>query len=191
MDGPEILLVRHGRTAWNAERRFLGVRDLPLDEVGIQEVEALRAHPELHPLVCVYTSPLQRARQTAAVLAPEPIAWPELHEMDQGGLEGLLLPEAVERHTAFFEAWVEDPTGVVAPGGESLDACRDRALRAIEAIAARHRPGERVAVVTHQMVIASVCATLSGAGLKAWRTFGVPNGAWRRLQAASGLRYLG
>jgi broad specificity phosphatase PhoE len=177
----ELVLVRHGRTAWNAERRFLGCTDLPLDDVGLAEAATLPARPGLLPLSAVYASPLRRALDTARVLDPAPRILPDLREMHQGELEGLLGPEAVERFTPFFERWVEDPSGVAPPGGETLDEVRSRAWSALCEIAAAHRAGERVAIVTHQMVIAAVCTAAADAPLRAWRDYGVPNVGTRTL----------
>lgn len=182
----ELVLVRHGRTAWNAERRFLGCTDLPLDDVGLAEAATLPARPGLLPLTAVYASPLQRALQTARALDPAPRVHPDLREMHQGELEGLHGEEAIARFLPFFERWVEDPTGVVPPGGEALDAVQARAWAAVCAIAAAHVPGDRVALVTHQMVIAAVCTAAAGAPLRDWRGYGVPNVGTRTLVAHDG-----
>ncbi len=179
--GPTLVLVRHGRTAWNAERRFLGKSDIPLDEVGEADAVALGrvlggrfAH--------VYASPLSRAWRTALALgdAPEPVA--ALAELDQGELEGLDLPGALARHPEFFQAWTQDPTTAPAPGGESLGALHARAVAAVDAIAQRHGAGEVVGVVTHQMVIASLTCEALGEPLSRWRAHGVPNCAITALR---------
>lgn len=183
--GPDLLLVRHGRTRYNAERRFLGRTDIELDEVGHAEARALAEHLP-GPLVRVYASPLSRAWQTARYLHPEVEAVPDLAELAQGELEGLHAREAIERFPAFFASFSADPTEVTVPGGESLGACRDRALAALEQIAARHGPGEAVAVVTHQMVIAAVTCALRGDPLERWREHGVRNGSITVVRRTAG-----
>jgi broad specificity phosphatase PhoE len=170
-----MVLVRHGRTAWNAERRFLGRTDLPLDGVGTLEAERLAAVAR-GQFDHVYVSPLRRARETALALAPpDGEAVDALQEMGHGEIEGLTGEEALARHAAFFDAFDEDPTDVRIPGGETFREVRDRAWAALQLLAAAHRPGERVAVVSHQVVISTVLCTLSGSSLRDWRRFGLPN----------------
>lgn len=170
-----LVLIRHGRTAWNVERRFLGSTDLPLDAEGTSEATRLASGLQ-DRFVAIYSSPLARARQTAEALAPPPIRLVDaLRELHHGDLEGMTGDEALTQHPAFFASFATDPTDVPVPGGESLGQVRDRAMAAVRRIAADHAPGDRVALVTHQMVIASLICTLSGEPLSSWRRFGVPN----------------
>ncbi len=187
-DGRLLLaLVRHGRTAWNVERRFLGVTDLPLDAVGEAQAEALaRTLPVRFDRV--WSSPLSRALGTARRLDPNPTVHAGFGEMCQGELEGLARDEAVARFPAFFQSWMEDPVAVRTPGGESLGECAERGLAAIRHVADLHQQGEIVAVVTHQLVIASVSCAASGAPLSRWRDHGVENCA-TTLLAWDGARF--
>jgi broad specificity phosphatase PhoE len=172
-----LVLVRHGRTLWNYERRFLGATDLPLDPVGLAEADALAGRLG-GTFGAIYSSPLSRARQTAERLAPPPIlVLDALREHAQGALEGLDGAAALAAYPAFFSAFQEDPTDVRTPGegGETLGEVRDRALAAVRQIAARHSAGQQVAVVSHQMVIATVRCSLAGEALASWRRYGLPN----------------
>ncbi len=119
-----LLLVRHGETDWNAEGRYQGQSDVPLSAIGQQQAMALArrlAREEIHAL---YASDLQRAWQTAEVIAaphglpvrPEP----RLREIDFGAWEGLTFDEIRQRHPQALAAWEADPLGVAPPGGESL-----------------------------------------------------------------------
>ncbi len=164
--------MRHGRTIWNAQRRFLGVTDIGLDDVGRQQAAGLPAR--VGEVAAVYSSPLSRALETAAALSAAPVVVSDLAELDQGELEGMKVAEAIARHPEFFAAWRRDPAAVVVPGGEGLAVCRDRALRALGELAVRHQ-GERIAVVTHQLVIGAVTSHIAGAPLSRWSRFGVDN----------------
>lgn len=171
-----IALVRHGRTAWNAERRFLGRTDIPLDTCGEAQVRALgRSCPARFDRV--YTSPLERARTTARELDPDPHVIADLVEMSQGELEGKGRAELMTEHAAFFARWVRDSAETAPPGGESLAQTRDRALPALTDLARRHANGQVIAVVSHQMVIASVSCTIANDALSNWRDYGIPNAA--------------
>ncbi len=176
--GTELLvaLVRHGQTAWNAEKRFLGVTDLDLDEEG--ERQALTLQNGL-PVGFdrVYCSPLTRARRTAAAFATQVSIVPEFAEMNQGELEGLDRAEAVARFPDFFSAWTADRGHVCAPGGESVKDVVSRTLSRLTEICSQHRPGEKIAVVSHQIVIASLTCTFRGEPLQHWSNHGIPNTA--------------
>lgn len=175
-DRVALVLIRHGRTAWNAQRRFLGSTDVPLDEVGQLEAQRLGTIAA-GTFEAIYSSPLSRARQTATALAPPSYRIVEdLRELDLGQLEGLAGPEALQRHPEFLAAFREgDPTDLRVPGGETMGELLIRAERVLREIASRHRPGERVAVVTHQMVIASLTCSIVADPLMAWRSHGVVN----------------
>lgn len=171
-----VALVRHGQTAWNAERRFLGRVDLPLDAVGRRQAAALGASCPVRfsRVVC---SPLSRARQTAQALGDELIEEPRLIEQAQGELEGLALAEITARYATFWATWLAASVDTPPPGGESLADVRARALPAVLDHARAARPGAPVALVTHQMVIASVTCALAGDPADGWRAFGVGNAA--------------
>jgi len=176
-----VVLVRHGRTRWNRDHRFLGTTDIPLDEVGRDQARDLAAALP-RPFDRVYASPLARAQETARFLAEDPVELVGLRELWQGELEGLPAPEAYARYTEFFEAFARDPLHVRVPGGESLGECRDRAMRALEEIARAQDGAAVVAVVTHQMVIASVACTVAEEPMSRWRRHGVRNVAMTVLR---------
>ena len=175
-DALVVALVRHGRTAWNAQGRFLGRTDLPLDELGVAQAQAL-AERWAGSFDAVYSSPLARAHQTASALAerirPEP-RWMELH---QGALEGMVAEEAMRAFPEFFAEWTIDPASARVPGGELLSECRDRSVRALEERMSQHSAGERVAVVSHQLVIAGLQCWILGEPLSRWRAHRIGNTA--------------
>ena len=114
MSPPLLLLVRHGQTRWNAERRVLGRTDLPLDELGLTQAELVA--PALGHIDAIWSSPLLRARQTAAaILASRPHLTlqiePDLTEMDQGELDGLDEAGLRERFGTLLVDWARDPAG--------------------------------------------------------------------------------
>ncbi|MDP6932303.1 MAG: histidine phosphatase family protein [Myxococcota bacterium] len=156
-----LLLVRHGQTAWNRQRRFLGSTDIPLDETGTTQARDLAEWLAPLPLTAVYTSPLSRALDTARALCSErnglePRVDPRLAELDQGVLEGQPSHVLSEDHPDFLEAWVTDPTHARIPGGETFGSCQERALAAIQQIADTHDPGPPVVIVSHRMVLAAI-----------------------------------
>jgi alpha-ribazole phosphatase len=160
----KVYLIRHGETLWNREGRCQGITDIPLTEKGHRQARSIGEALRGEPLSLVLSSPLARARETAAVIA-EPHGLTvetatELQEWNQGELEGLAGPELLGNHKAFFELWFKDPAGTAPPGGEPLQALQDQAWAVIDALRERSLNGP-IAVVSHNMTIGTIlCATL-------------------------------
>ena len=171
-----LLLVRHGRTRANKERRFVGRMDVPLDEAGHHQAELLARRLRALPRAALYASPLARARQTAEALG-EPELVQELMELDQGDFEGLPAAEVVPAHPEIFSAWASDPTDVRVPGGETLRELAGRVLPALEVLGQRHGPGAPVVVVSHQMVLAVTVLSALGLPFRFLRHVSQPNTA--------------
>src|SRR5690606_35537372 len=154
LGGLAVLLIRHGQTEFNAQKRFCGGRsDPPLDEHGRAQAFELgrRFAGEIER---VYASPQRRALETAAVLGEATIV-DELREIDQGSLEGREFHPALVEHADFFRAWKRDPSEIPVPGGgESMGALADRVARGMSRIVSDHHAdlrGRTVAVVAHQL----------------------------------------
>lgn len=149
-----ILLVRHGETDWNAEGRRQGQAGPGLNDAGRaqaqQAADLLRA--EYLPIDALYSSDLDRARETAEVIGAAlgllPVALDaRLRERHQGAWQGRLtaevLPADADPHKVYASPFDEGP-----PGGETGWQVVERMSAALDAIAARH-PGGRVAAVSH------------------------------------------
>jgi len=183
-----VVFVRHGRTEYNHQRRFLGLLDLPLDDVGSTQAAELAA--ELSGQIdAVYSSPLARAIQTASPLGV-PRILPGLAELDQGALEGMLGPEAMERYPDFFAAWATDPGSARVPGGETLLEGQERALAALDQVVGERDGPCTVAVVTHQLILAGMCCAIAGAPLTQWRSYCVRNAAITIVESGRGKLHL-
>lgn len=150
-----LVLLRHGRTAWNLEDRAQGHSDVPLDDVGhVQAAAAAVVIADQYRVTRLWTSNLARASETAsyvgkeAGLVPEPD--PRLREYDLGARSGLLRSEFAERFPVEHAAWLagaEDRP--LAPGEESTAQVRTRMAAAIDDCLAALAPGETGVVVTH------------------------------------------
>jgi broad specificity phosphatase PhoE len=147
-----MLLVRHAETDWNRERRFQGGRDVPLSATGREQAESAARLLAATPLAAVWSSPLVRARDTAAIIAaPHGLAVQEagaFREMGFGEWEGLTRDEVRERFADAHRAWVETPQEAMWSGAETLAAVRTRALAGLAALRAAHQ-GQTVCLVTH------------------------------------------
>lgn len=168
-----LYLVRHGTTTLNAQNRYRGRRDIPLDAQGYQDaVDAARRLSDAG-LAAVYTSPLRRAIATAQIIADEALV-PDLrilhglNNVDYGAWEGMTAEEAAMFDPEAFALYRTSPDRAACPLGERLSDARDRMMEALRLIAARH-PGEAVAVVTHAVMIRLVFVQISGISDESWR----------------------
>ncbi len=111
----ELVLVRHGETDWNAEHRFQGHADPPLNDRGRAQAHALADELRGTPFDAAYTSPLRRAAETAEILAVElqlPVRPVEaLREIDVGEWQGLTRAEVRERYPDGFARWLDFGSG--------------------------------------------------------------------------------
>ncbi len=169
-----VVLIRHGRTAWNREVRFRGRADLPLDDFGLKQAAATgRYLAERWPVDVVYASPMQRALQTGKAIA-------DAHQLTVQPFDGLLdihfgqwqgrSPEEVkERYPKLVKAWFEAPHTVQIPDGESLDDVRDRVVSGLDRVLERH-PSHTVGMIGHTVVNrVLLCAVLGLGNDHFWR----------------------
>jgi broad specificity phosphatase PhoE len=146
-----VVLVRHGETDWNRERRFQGHADVPLNEAGLDQARELASRLAGERFAAVYTSPLLRASQTAAIVATplglEPHADAAFKEVDVGSWTGLTVSEVETRFPEGYARWSEwRATGW--DDGETYGDLAARVVRRVKGLAERHR-GESVLAVTH------------------------------------------
>jgi probable phosphoglycerate mutase len=188
-----IILIRHGETAWNAERRLQGHLDIPLNAEGERQAKLLAEALAPESIDLVAASDLQRARQTAQAVAttrslPVHIA-PGLRERCYGGFEGLLYSEIEHRFPVEFAAWqARDIDGVLPSGknrGESFRDFYTRSTDAILALAAAH-PGRTLALVAHGGVLECAYRMALGLPLETPRDFKVFNASINRFRIDDG-----
>jgi broad specificity phosphatase PhoE len=168
-----LFLVRHGETESNRLNLALGRDNVPLNERGLRQAERVAQALAREPLDAIYSSPLQRALDTArAVAAPHGFAAQieqRLVEMDIGEADGLTLAEVGSRYPGLLEAWAsEDGPNQAMPGGERLVDVQERAWAAVQDLAASHAD-ETVAAVTHNFVILSLLVRVLGIRLAQFR----------------------
>lgn len=174
-----LVLWRHGQTRWNAESRFQGQSDIPLDETGEQQAErAARLLAGLRP-AAIYCSDLARALATAAPLArltgltvtPDK----DLRERYGGRWEGLTDVEIRTQYPLEHARWAP-------PGGEPSATVAERAAGALERIADTLDPGSLAVVVSHGAALRLGAARVLGLPQEVWDAIGpLANCAWSVL----------
>lgn len=163
-----LVLLRHGETEQSLERRFSGSSDLALTEKGRMQARAVAERiAGTPPIAAIYSSPLQRARQTAeavgALLGVPVTIEEQLREISFGEWEGLTFAEAKRTGGDAFVRWAQS-TDVAPPGGESQAKCLER-IAAFRNVLLKRHEGERILLVTHVTPIKSLIGEALG-GLK-------------------------
>jgi 2,3-bisphosphoglycerate-dependent phosphoglycerate mutase len=166
-----VYLARHGESDWNAANRFQGHSDRPLTALGRRQADALADEVAgLAVLTAIYTSPLRRAVDTAAVVGAriglDPVPLEDLREVDVGAWTGLSRDEVAARFPDALDRWLAGGEGW--EDGESYDAMASRVLAALGRIADAH-PGEAVLVVSHGGPIRAVHAAAAGLDVHEYR----------------------
>jgi probable phosphoglycerate mutase len=147
-----LVLLRHGQTAWNAERRAQGHSDVPLDDVGRAQAAEVAPYVAAMRPRFVWSSDLARARQTAEVVAGaagvDVVPDPRLREYHLGERTGITMDEYAAAHPDEFRAYRSGRYDVV-PGGETTDQVVTRVSDAVQAALASLEPGECAVLVGH------------------------------------------
>lgn len=157
-----ITLVRHGETVGESSIRYHGRNDVPLNDVGIEQMrrvgEALRQRRFDH----VYTSTLSRSVVAADLIAPgvPRTAVSGFDEINFGDWEGLTAAEIEARDAALFRQWRADHAAFTFPGGDSVIGFRRRVAGSFGAL--RPTLPEHTLIVVHKGVIAAILADLLG-----------------------------
>ena len=185
----ELYLIRHGTTTLNVQNRYRGRRDVPLDAQGW--ADAVDAARQLSPvgLTAVYAGPLRRTINTAQVIAdecriPDVRILHGLVNLDYGEWEGMTAEEAAMFDPSAFQLYTDDPSRALCPNGERLTDAQERMIEAVRLIGSRHE-GERVAAVTHAVMIRLVVARLLDRHGSSWR-IPVGRGSLTRFEVAGG-----
>jgi probable phosphoglycerate mutase len=154
-----FIVVRHGETQWNVERRIQGARDSALTASGLAQADAIGKRLARERFDVLISSDLGRARQTAERVAFHtglPVhADSRLRERNFGAGEGMTYEEIDRAFPDVFSRDRDSNPDIVIPGGESRRQFHDRVKAAFEDLA-RQYDGKRVCVITHGGVLSTL-----------------------------------
>lgn len=183
----QLILIRHGETLWNKEKRVQGTSDIELSEAGILQARKLALSLKDSAIGAIHASPLKRAQQTAEIInafhGRKIEIHPELIEMDMGDFEGLSFREIMARESEFLTRWIADPASVRMPCGETLLELQDRACTAIQRIVDRE---DNALVVSHNFTIAVILCHLRNISLSEFRSTCVDNASKTLIRITNG-----
>jgi broad specificity phosphatase PhoE len=182
-----LILIRHGETDWNVAGRYQGQANPPLNARGLQQARELAEKLLTLELDLLYTSPLQRAAQTARIIASRleiPLHFePRLVEIHQGDWQGRLRAEIQALYPQLFMRWETEPWQVSPPNGETLFEVQARLDAALGSILKRH-PGACIGLVTHRIPIALIKLRYQDLDKDIVRTLSLPNTYFEEIRPA-------
>jgi probable phosphoglycerate mutase len=172
----ELVLVRHGETEWSKSGQHTGRTDIPLTENGIEQAKRAGRYLADRSFALALSSPLQRARDTAALIGVDAELDEDLYEWDYGAYEGLTTPQIKVLRHGPWDLWTDGVPAGDTPG-ENAAEVRVR----VERILNRARPvlaeGQDAVVVAHGHVLRALGA--------AWIRLAPQDGAVLKLGTAS------
>jgi len=158
-----LLLIRHGQSVWNDEKRIQGQQDIPLSDKGRQQAVALGKRLEGTQIKACFSSPLKRAMETAELILKTlgisvPItALPELMERNFGKWEGKSIDELQSLSPHEFSQWLAAHQIPAPPSGESIGALVERVERGLNQILAV-KEGNVLVVAHSGSIKAAICS---------------------------------
>jgi probable phosphoglycerate mutase len=173
-----IILVRHGETDWNKEKRIQGgLSNTPLNDLGRKQAENLALKFRQDNVRAIYSSPLDRSLNTARAIARyhrlEVSIEPSLREIEAGELEGMTTSDMGRR---LSELLTQQGVATRLPGGESLAEVQQRSWDTVRRLSKQHPDGVLV-LVSHYFVILSVICSVLGLHLSHIRRLRLANGS--------------
>lgn len=189
--GPRLLLVRHGETDWNRDKRFQGQIDIPLNDNGRQQATYCADFLKAAQIDRAVSSSMSRPKETAEIILKPHIGVPlstmdGLREIGHGLWEGQLEPDIDQAYPGLLQQWKDKPETVQMPEGENLQQVWDRAIAAWSAIVTAAAPGEVILVTAHDAVNKALLCHLAGLGPEHFWTFKQGNGAVSVIDYPSG-----
>jgi broad specificity phosphatase PhoE len=151
-----IYLVRHGITASNKKKIYMGQSDEGLDEEGVKQANILGMRLKGEGISKIYTSPVKRALQTAEILnnylLTGVLLEEDLREMGIGQWEGMPEEEVKSKYPEEWAIWNECPKDLTLPGREALSSVQERAVKTVNKILCADS-SRKIVVVTHVAII--------------------------------------
>ena len=160
---PRLILIRHGQTDWNIEKRVQGGGEM--NALGRAQAAALAERLRAESVAAVYSSPALRARQTARILAQPHILTvrqrSDLRDIDYGSYGGKYTADVQRQDPDLWKQWVEARHTVQFPDGEGLPDMRRRMERFLSSIA-ENDSAETLLAITHDSPIRAAVSIALG-----------------------------
>ncbi|NLJ89133.1 MAG: histidine phosphatase family protein [Epulopiscium sp.] len=174
----KLYLVRHGETAWNIDNKYQGITDIPLNEIGIKQAQAIARRMKAFKIDKIYSSDLSRAYETGKLISREKNIniekMPGLREISFGEWEGYTISELEELYGENYKRFFLEPHKYNFPGEGSMEAVQKRIRKAIGEIEKKHPKGD-IVIVSHGGVLKILIMTLLEIDLSFFKSFWLGN----------------
>ena len=167
----KLLIIRHGETGYNLDRRYCGFSNPSLNETGITQIESLAIRLNDCDVDFVYSSDLTRAVETAEILFKncQILRMQNFREMNFGVLEGLTYFEIINRYPDIYRSWIANPLQTMLPEGETFNDFKRRIHEGLSHLLSKHK-NQQIALITHGGPIRAIlCAALNYEIDKFWQ----------------------
>lgn len=171
-----VTFIRHGASEWTGGSRLCGQTDVPLSDLGQRQAEALAERLAGRRFDALWSSPLRRARDTAAhvgeAIGHAVVTDPRLAEMDLGQFEGAAFADLPAGPGTFRDRWQKNPATVRFPQGENLREVAQRAWPVLQTLYERHPQGH-VLVVSHMFTLSALLCRVQRIRVARFRAFAI------------------
>lgn len=193
MKTTKLYLIRHGETEQNKTGILMGSTDTPLNDQGREQARQLRDRVNALAVDTIFSSPLQRAVETATLVFGEQapiITDSSIQEFHFGEWEGMHFAEIAKRYPDIWQLWLTDWEKTHIPGGEVFAAFQQRVIGFVEEMVSYH-PGKNLAIVSHGGCIRSLLAHFfCGSVSKGYWKFKVDNATLTEIEIMGALPIL-
>ena len=176
----KVCIIRHGETDWNKNKRIQGQLDIPLNDTGHAQAQAMARNAAQYHFDALYSSDLERALHTAQALAQptqhEIIILPQLRERHFGFFQGLYKARASEQYPEAYTLYQSRNIEFNFDNGESLIQFSQRILDIFNELVKQHR-NQQIAVVCHAGPLDIMYRHAMNQPLHTQRDFDIPNSA--------------
>lgn len=173
----KVVLIRHGKTVGNLQKRYIGTTDEPLCEEGIRELKDKKVLYDYKP-DHIFVSPMVRCRETASILFPDSdqVIVPDFRECDFGAFENKNYLEL--SGNADYQRWIDSNGTLPFPGGESQDTFKSRCIAAYQKLMTDYSFKEEdvIVLVVHGGTIMSIMEYLNTDPSRSYYDFQIKNG---------------
>ncbi len=177
--GTTLILIRHGETHHNRDKRYQGHQDTSLTREGKRQTREIALRLRDEPLDAIYSSDLKRTKYMAEIInsyhSLKINILPELREIDFGDWEGKTHDEIQGEWRGLLDEWEREPSKIKIPRGESIKDLAERVRFTIKKIISNH-PDQRIAIVTHGGPIRIILMDALGLGTDDWWKMITSNG---------------
>lgn len=183
-----LVVIRHAETEWNIQNKFQGHLDSKLTLPGIKQAEAIADTLKGEAYDVIYSSDLERAKQTAEIIARslnlKVYTEKDLREINLGVMQGLKKDEFIVKYPEVISKYHADPEYVI-PGGESKLQLYNRATGILEKIIRKHK-GHNILLVAHGGVLDCIIRNTFDIPLNKQRNFSLFNASINRFAVEDG-----